>query len=127
MVVRILKCSHEELVGTIQTVYQSVANGIMFVNEKYGVIFVPDGDYVELNEIVEPCPECSGEAIWFTEKTPEELGYKQRCPYCGNEMMLCDACYHADDNPNHICDWLDDGYYTEGTCFRMRGEKPNAV
>lgn len=81
-------------------------------------------------EIVEPCPECGCEAIWHTDKSPEELGYKLRCPYCGNELMLCDECYHADDNPYHVCDWygkLVGGEYTEVTCFRMRGEKPNAV
>ena len=85
---------------------------------------------MEYFEIVEPCPECGCEAIWHTDKSPEELGYKLYCPYCGNELMLCDECYHADDNPYHICDWhgkLVDGEYTEVTCFRMRGEKPDAV
>ncbi len=46
--------------------------------------------------VVELCPNCSREVemLWNT----KEDGYKAYCPYCGKELMLCDACLHRDEN-----------------------------
>lgn len=62
-------------------------------------------------EVTEVCPNCDREntLTWDTEKD----GYKIFCPNCGTRMMLCDACTHADDNPNHRCDWS-----RKDGCFR---------
>ena len=62
-------------------------------------------------EVTEVCPNCDRENTlnWDTEKD----GYKIFCPNCGTRMMLCDACTHADDNPNHRCDWS-----RKDGCFR---------
>lgn len=66
-----------------------------------------------LREEVEVCPHCMGENIlnWDIEKD----GFQVKCKHCGQEMMLCDACTHSDDNEKQICDWSE-----EKGCFRMR-------
>lgn len=63
------------------------------------------------SEIVEVCPHCEHENqfMWDIEKN----GYQARCEKCGADIMLCDECMHADDNPNHRCDWNEDT-----NCFR---------
>ena len=62
-------------------------------------------------EEVEICPHCDNEITiqWNVEKD----GYQISCPYCGNKIMLCDACKHSDDNPDMCCDWCEDY-----NCFR---------
>ena len=44
-----------------------------------------------LREEVELCSYCMGENVlqWDVEKD----GYKAKCQHCGEEMMLCDACF----------------------------------
>lgn len=66
-----------------------------------------------MREEVEICPDCGGENIkqWDVEKD----GYEITCQHCGKPMMLCDACYHSDDNEYHRCDWS-----KEYGCFRKR-------
>lgn len=66
-----------------------------------------------LREEVEVCSYCMGENIlqWDVEKD----GYKAKCQHCGEEMMLCDACFYSDDNENHYCDWCE-----EDGCWRSR-------
>lgn len=67
-------------------------------------------------EVVEICPHCMGENIllWNIEKD----GYEIICQHCGEKMMLCDACLHAEDNKEEKCDWCQaDG------CFRKRQRK----
>lgn len=65
-----------------------------------------------LREEVELCPYCSSENIlqWDVEKN----GYETKCQHCGKEMMLCDACYHSEDNENQFCDFSSKG------CWRSR-------
>ena len=65
-----------------------------------------------LREEVEVCSCCMGENVlqWDVEKD----GYKAKCQHCGEEMMLCDACFYSDDNENHYCDWTEEG------CWRSR-------
>lgn len=72
--------------------------------------------------VTEVCPHCESEntLIWDV----ATMGYKAHCPVCGEEMMLCDECIHAEDgkneNCNH-CDWhLSDG--GESRCFRCPQE-----
>lgn len=54
-------------------------------------------------EVTEVCQNCERENtfVWDTDAD----GYKTYCPKCGEELMLCDACMHADDNDEHYCDW----------------------
>lgn len=67
-----------------------------------------------VREEVEMCPHCGNENVvnWDVEKD----GFVIRCGECGKEMMLCDACYHSDDNPQQRCD----GCVVNGKwkCFR---------
>lgn len=68
-------------------------------------------------EEVEVCPHCDGEITiqWDVEKD----GYQISCPYCGNKIMLCDACKHSDDNPEQKCDWCE-----QYNCFRKPKNPP---
>lgn len=68
-----------------------------------------------LREEVEVCPHCGAENTiqWDVEKD----GYKATCQECGEKMMLCDACYHTEDNEGRHCDWCE-----KTGCFRERGE-----
>lgn len=74
-------------------------------------------------DAVEVCPFCGAENVYRGWKT--EDGYKARCHSCGAEIMLCDECCHADDNPGHKCNWRENDYYHTdtdisevGMCFR---------
>lgn len=61
-------------------------------------------------EVVEMCGNCMRENTFVWDVDTE--GYKTYCPFCGEPMMLCDACLHAEDNPYQKCT-------TE--CFRLKG------
>lgn len=51
-----------------------------------------------VNIVSEFCPHCETEvAMEWDVKTS---GYKAYCPYCGNRLMLCDACLHPDGKYN---------------------------
>ena len=65
-----------------------------------------------VREETEVCVDCDCENVikWDVERN----GYKVYCQHCGAEMMLCDACFHSDDNPERKCDWSE-----EGGCWRM--------
>lgn len=69
-----------------------------------------------LREEVEVCPHCDAEVtvMWDVEKQ----GYRATCPNCGEELMLCDACMHSNDNEGMDCDWSENG-----GCFRHRKEQ----
>jgi Lar family restriction alleviation protein len=54
-----------------------------------------------MNEVTEMCGNCMSENTFDWDVKTD--GYKAYCPHCGEEMMLCDECKHAEDNPNHIC------------------------
>ena len=74
---------------------------------------------MNVREAVECCPHCSAENI-FRDHDLQKDGYKVCCHECGREMMLCDECVHAEDNPSGRCDWQEcvrDGKAV-GTCFR---------
>lgn len=62
-------------------------------------------------EVTEVCPYCESEntIIW----NPEIDGYAIYCPHCGEKMMLCDACFHAEDNKEQRCDWCETGCWRE--------------
>lgn len=66
-----------------------------------------------LREEIEMCPHCDTEITieWDVEKD----GYEVSCPNCGEKIMLCDACFHSDDNRFQYCDWCKEG------CFRKTG------
>lgn len=66
-----------------------------------------------MTEAVEMCPHCMGENV-FPGWDTEEQGYVSVCQHCGEKIMLCDECQHADDNPVGKCDW------ESGRCFRGR-------
>jgi len=63
----------------------------------------------------EVCPHCECESF-YSHWDPVEKGYIAKCQHCGKEMMLCDACTHAEDNPNHKCDWHKENGMS--VCFR---------
>ena len=71
-------------------------------------------------EVTEVCSGCNNEntIIWDCEQD----GYVAYCPHCGEKMMLCDACRHADDNPKMFCDWC-----TESGCWRELAAKLKSV
>ena len=67
--------------------------------------------------VPEVCPHCDSEItlIWDVDND----GYRVFCPSCGEELMFCDACFHADDNPGGKCDFKTD-FDGNPTCFRRR-------
>lgn len=66
-----------------------------------------------IREEVEVCPNCMGENIiqWDVERN----GYEIKCKYCGEKMMLCDACFHSNDNLEQRCN-----YHEINGCFRKK-------
>lgn len=68
-------------------------------------------------EQTEVCPHCDSEVslIWDV----DTKGYQVFCPDCGNKIMLCDACLHADDNPDGFCDWKID-FNGNPSCHRTK-------
>ena len=71
------------------------------------------------SDAVETCPYCDGPNL-FQNYNAEEDGYIVRCQDCGEEMMLCDECRHAEDNPYMKCDWHEEhkGDVIYSICFR---------
>lgn len=67
-------------------------------------------------EIVEVCPHCGEENIrmWDVRRS----GYEIRCCNCHKKMMLCDECFHSDDNLGGRCDWSE-----KHNCFRKRSDE----
>ena len=67
-------------------------------------------------EVTEVCPSCDFEVTvnWDT----ETQGYEIFCPNCGQKMLLCDACMHAEDGGVVICDWA-----ANNGCFRNNPHK----
>ena len=79
-----------------------------------------------LYSVTEVCPHCESEItmIWDI----KTLGYKAFYPVCGKQMLLCDACIHAEDELNKNsgrCDWheTDSG---ESCCFRCERKEETA-
>lgn len=68
---------------------------------------------VEGQTVMERCPCCGIEVTmqWDT----AARGYQAFCPYCGETLMLCDACRHS--APPYACD------YNSEECF-CRHSKP---
>lgn len=66
-------------------------------------------------ESVEVCPHCDSENV-YPMLDANINGYVAVCNHCGKQIMLCDECFHSEDNPNQKCDWCS----TEcgGKCFR---------
>ena len=66
-------------------------------------------------EVVEVCPHCDSENVYPMWNT-EIHGFVAVCKHCGKQIMLCDECFHLEDNQNQKCDL----YATEcgGKCFR---------
>lgn len=82
-------------------------------------------------EVTEVCPHCGSEVtlMWNVEAD----GYKAFCPYCGERLMLCDACLHTEDE-NGECDGSCDycrqtdscKYNLPHTCQQKVSENPLA-
>lgn len=73
-----------------------------------------------MTEAVETCPHCGSENV-FGNWDVETQGYVVKCWQCGNEILLCDECLHADDNSGRRCDWhgiYANGKERGGSCFR---------
>lgn len=58
----------------------------------------PQNEY----EVTEVCPHCESEVtiIWNV----KTMGYKAFCPVCGECLMLCNECLHAEDGRG-FCDY----------------------
>ena len=63
-------------------------------------------------EAVECCPHCDCENV-YPNWDVKTQGYVAKCKGCGEDILLCDECLHADDNPGQKCDWS-----KERGCFR---------
>ena len=66
-----------------------------------------------MTEAIEICPFCEGENVypgWDVKKD----GYVAKCQHCGEDILLCDECTHAEDNPYGRCDWSE-----PRCCFRI--------
>ncbi|MCC2255559.1 hypothetical protein LKD70_14235 [Ruminococcus sp. CLA-AA-H200] len=74
---------------------------------------------IVITEAVEACPYCMQENV-FPNYDVEKQGYIVQCKHCGGQMMLCDECLHADDNPTSQCDWHEEvrNGLSFGVCFR---------
>ena len=68
-------------------------------------------------EVIEYCGECGEDNIW-EDLDPVACNYETVCQHCGEPIMLCDECYHSDDNPYHDCDWHPGIECKGGICFR---------
>lgn len=69
-------------------------------------------------QAVESCPFCGTDSI-FDNIDVESNGYVVKCQHCGEEIMLCDECMHADDNIDQKCDWH--------ICFNRVGTKARGI
>ena len=81
-----------------------------------------------MSEAVEICPHCIFENVYLNRDVKKQ-GYMVICKNCGEQIMLCDECYHSDDNPNRRCDWLcfEKNGHIEGRCFRGITKKRSVV
>lgn len=70
----------------------------------------------EKKTVTEWCAHCNTENTIEWDKT----NYVIYCPHCGEKILLCDACTHAEDNPDGKCDWCEN----KG-CFRVRKQNPD--
>lgn len=66
-------------------------------------------------EAVEMCPHCDSENV-YPMWDANVSGYVAVCEHCGAEIMLCDECYHSEDNQEQKCDWC--ATKCGGKCFR---------
>lgn len=74
---------------------------------------------VIVGENVDTCPHCEHDNLikdWDVAKK----GWVATCEECGEDIMLCDSCMHADDNECHCCDWHEEEVndVTCGVCSR---------
>lgn len=65
-------------------------------------------------ELAEHCPHCDEEVEVFHSILKQ--GFKYICPNCGMSDHFCSLCTHAEDNPEHYCDWVQE----TGECWRDR-------
>lgn len=57
-----------------------------------------------ITEDVDVCPYCGCENHFYNWDTGVK-GWIGKCAECGQEIMLCDTCLHADDNTKQRCNW----------------------
>lgn len=76
-----------------------------------------------VTQAVECCPWCGCDNI-FDNYDVQASGYVVQCQHCGEPIMLCDECRHADDNPDMECDWAGHTCSQTGMSigFCMRGK-----
>ena len=67
--------------------------------------------------VTEWCSNCESEIEmrWDT----DTRGFEAFCPVCGERLVLCDECLHAEDNPPHRCG-TDEG---QTVCWRLAQAK----
>ena len=62
---------------------------------------------------IETCPHCDYEN-WYEESDIMNNPFMAVCKNCGKTIMLCDRCFHSEDNEEMRCDWCETG------CFRAK-------
>lgn len=68
--------------------------------------------------VTEVCPYCDTEITmrWNI----KEQGFKAFCPVCGKILMLCDECFHAEDEYAGKCNWCKDKLTGKEKCYRTK-------
>lgn len=116
----------EYLAGNLYSSYTSASQSCKALLKEvleslnHVIQFTKESGEADIFWVSEGCPECGCENTFVWDV--KTMGYKVHCPSCGAEMMLCDACAHADDNLQsdcHKCDW-EQGEDGKGTCFRCK-------
>ena len=84
--------------------------------DKKEPIFNPEiwKDEYFAEELAEHCPHCDEEVEVYHSILKQ--GFKYICPNCGQPDHFCSLCTHAEDNPEHYCDWNEEN----GECWRDR-------
>lgn len=82
-----------------------------------GVAYLLYGDAERTYIVTEWCSNCGSEIEmrWDT----DTRGFVAFCPVCGERLVLCDECLHAEDNPSHRCG-TDEG---QTVCWRLAQAK----
>ena len=107
-----IKCDIDLIMDDIERIISG------YVSEEWMETFVnvlKENNYFEAVEVCEHCESENVYPMWDA----DIKGYMVKCQHCGKEIMLCDACIHAEDGLNKNscgCDW----HKTEcgGKCFR---------
>lgn len=107
-----IRCDIDSIMDDIENIISG------YVSEEWMEIFVNVLKYDYYFEAIETCPHCDKENVYPMWNVSEK-GYVAICQHCGEEILLCDECIHAEDGLNTNCmgcDWCETK--CGGKCFR---------